>query len=407
MLETDPRIADALDRLVPAYDDERGDWGSVAAAGARRRRLPRLALALAPAVAAAAALALAWPFGGGDGRVLERALAAVRGGPVLHVVFREEWGGTLVDLETGERRRVRGEREVWYDARRGVHEIARLGGDVLYDALSPAGRPPRHVGTTSFRLLAEYPRALERGEARVLGRGVVDGIDVHWVLVSEEAHENTRARFEVAVSRETYEPVATRVTVDGHRLAGSGSRILEFETLAASEGNFEPAPPNPPAAGELRMRPVRELTLREARQTGSAVWAGHRVDGLPLVGLREVAWSFRRQRPGSAWRRVVTATQVTYGSGRDVDASDALSRPHRDFRAPLAQISAFASVRCAFVFDLPCGYVPPPGTVFLVPRERSVAARAGLLRHGGLFITIHASSDDLLLAAARALRPLG
>jgi hypothetical protein len=96
------RIADLLDELTPSYDDRRGDWERVAVAAGRRRRR-RVGVSVVMAVVAAVALALAWPFHAQHGGFFDRALAAVGDGPVLHVVLRGDWGGTLVDLRTGER----------------------------------------------------------------------------------------------------------------------------------------------------------------------------------------------------------------------------------------------------------------------------------------------------------------
>src|SRR5437762_59997 len=74
-------------------------------AGAPRRRfLLRGVPASVVALAACLLIVLAWPFGGsGRSGVLDRALAALGHGPVLHVVREGGWGGTLVDLGSGAR----------------------------------------------------------------------------------------------------------------------------------------------------------------------------------------------------------------------------------------------------------------------------------------------------------------
>lgn len=112
------RIADLLDTLTPSYDDRAGDWERVAAdananARERRGRAPwwaARAVTVAVAAATVAALVLAWPFQADQPGLLERARAAIGDGPVLHVVLRGDWGGTLVDLESGKRSPVHGER---------------------------------------------------------------------------------------------------------------------------------------------------------------------------------------------------------------------------------------------------------------------------------------------------------
>ncbi len=65
MLETDPRVADALEQLAPSYGEDDGDWDAVR----RRARRPRPRAVLV-AVAAAAALLVTPPLGLG-GRLLD------------------------------------------------------------------------------------------------------------------------------------------------------------------------------------------------------------------------------------------------------------------------------------------------------------------------------------------------
>src|SRR5438874_1141798 len=108
------RLAELLDELMPSYDDRQGDWKAVATAAGRRRHR-RAGVSIALALVVAVALALAWPFHAQHGGFFDRALAAVGDGPVLHVVLRGDWGGTLVDLRTGERKPVYGDDEYWYD----------------------------------------------------------------------------------------------------------------------------------------------------------------------------------------------------------------------------------------------------------------------------------------------------
>ena len=106
----DERVAELLERLTPGYDDRSGRWESVFDDARPRSRPLRLGIGVAAAATLAVAV-LTWPFQAEQGGVLERALAAVGEGPVLHVVLRGEWGGTLVDLRTGARTPVHGENE--------------------------------------------------------------------------------------------------------------------------------------------------------------------------------------------------------------------------------------------------------------------------------------------------------
>ena len=78
-----------LEAAVPAFDDEHGDWDDVLARASRSKRPRRRRQLAVPALAGAAvacALLLAEPFADDDVGVLDRALAAVGDGPVLHLV---------------------------------------------------------------------------------------------------------------------------------------------------------------------------------------------------------------------------------------------------------------------------------------------------------------------------------
>ena len=136
-------VQNALDPLTPE-PTRSSEWDAVLRDARPRRRSLALQLALATGVAALAALFVAAPWQGGERvGILDRALAAVGDEPVLHIVFRGGWGGTRVDLETGERQPVYGEREFWFDSSRNlVHEIVRLGGVVENETLYKRNEGP-------------------------------------------------------------------------------------------------------------------------------------------------------------------------------------------------------------------------------------------------------------------------
>jgi hypothetical protein len=241
VLDVDLRVAQALDEVVPRYH-ERGDWEAVKRAA--RRDAPRRAAA-ALAIAAAAVLALAWPFAGQRAGVLERALAAVGDGPVVHAIFRAGTG--QID-------------EVWYEPGRGLLRMARDGRPREYFPWSndrpefPWANDDSPEGFALFLrvtgLAESYRNALESGRARVLGEDELDGVRVHWidggtVWRLDGADVRDVWGLHVAVSRETYRPVAVRMTRDGEQWPSGTARILLFETLP--EGAFpvegRPAPP--------------------------------------------------------------------------------------------------------------------------------------------------------------------
>jgi hypothetical protein len=222
VLETDPRVADALERLVPSYDRERGDWGAVVSAGRRGRRW-RAAAAFGPVVVALVGLVLAWPFGGesGDG-VLERALAAAGDGPVTHAVFRESNGET---------------QEVWHHPELGLLVIDGASlrrSHYSWGRLADSDDPDAFAAFLRVTgIVANYRESLESGRARLLRDGVVDGTPVHWIFAGAvwNWHDVEVWALEVAVSRRTYEPVAVRTTRDGKPRPAGITRIVRYETL--------------------------------------------------------------------------------------------------------------------------------------------------------------------------------
>jgi hypothetical protein len=393
----DPRLAHPLDTLVPPRPSPDG-WSMIVAdaALARRRWLPRVAVALPIAAAAALALALAWPFGGSSGGVLERALAAVDDGPVLHVVFREGWGGAVVDLQTGESRRLSGAREVWYDPERGIHTVSRLGGQAQGEALYPPGQV-RFEDKTFAVLAIGYREALESGKARLLGPDELDGVPVYWIRVDAEWNEDVADgklhewAHDVAVSRTTYEPVGTRETLDGKNSPDGPARIVSFETLPEGEGDFsaQPDPLNGMAIVCCGFGQTIALDQADDVLGRTPLWLGGQFAGLPLA---RVTKGDQRAKPRGAteWDRMATV-DLFYGLVT-ADGKPDLSQPHvRVQEAPRAHPA------------LVHGYVPPEGKAL-------VGGRGAIAHLDGLFVTIEAAigkdSADNAIAAARALQPL-
>ena len=375
---------------------------SAAAAPAQRRRRGRWLVRGAVAMAAAAAVLaylLAAPFEGEEPGILDRARAAVGTGPVLHLVLREEWGGTLIDLETGRPlKRLHGEREVWFDPTRGLHEISRFGGVVQNETVYPPGRLARHLEKTYAGLADGYRKALASGEARVLGSGVVDGIPVYWIRVDAEwlpdvadnrLHEWAH---DVAVSRETYEPVYFRETRDGKPGPDTGARVLRMDSLPAGAGDFDAKPSA--LDGMVAVRGVEEQIGLESAATvlgRPALWLGREFRGLPLARLSRLELA-SRPRDGSDWDRVSGVT-LFYGSLRQAPGRD---EQYPDYEQPYVWIQELSRYHHA----LPGGpYVPPEGTAVVYGN----VARA---RKSGLVISVTGSDAALVTGAARALEEI-
>jgi hypothetical protein len=334
-------MRELLEHAVPAYTGPAGDWSAVLRdAGVRRRRAsPRLALAAA--VAVAAAIAVAWP--GPSPSIAERALAATGGGGVLHIVTDTDLPKVFVDLDTGERREVRGLREVWLDPARGMRQRETFEGITQSDVSMTSIHP--HAREVYTSLGAGYREALDSGAANVVGEDVLEGTPVYWIRIVP-GHE-------VAVSRETYLPVHFRIVQDGKTL---DTRILEYETVETAPLDAEQVAP-PDDVAEDR----GAITMHEAeRVLGRRPLTAGRPDEIRRVDLAGT--------PG-----------VTVESGGVLltEAAEAVDA-----------LTMLAGLR---------GFVPPEGTLVL-------EGMSGLMRAHGLVVVIHAPDQETAIEVARAAR---
>jgi hypothetical protein len=443
-------LKEAVDR-IERLRDERGDWEAVVR-DARRPRPVLLGSLAGIAIGAAAlfALVLLQPWGAERQTFLERALAAVDDGPVIHAVLRHGGGGTNVHLETGERTPVHGETEIWYDPNRKVIRVAsRLGDTVTGDHVFQQERASREL----IALARDYRTALESGSARIAGEDVLDGQNVTWVVVVAEMvpHAGGPLREwtqQVAVSQQTFKPVATRDAIGGEPAAGTLQRVLELESLAASEVDLVVPKERLEETGlQAGHEPI--AVERAPDVLGRApLWLGREHAGLPLRQASET-WLRRgrhkavllegqaaedakacRLGPGGPTRieeanegcerhraRVREGRGGFGGQGDSVYEYERViwSEKHRgvsftyggeeDVYGPLTASTkpyvhlSEATDRSALFRG--AAYFPPPGFVSL-----SEGVRSGSLMVDGVYVVIHASSPELVLSAAKALKPM-
>jgi hypothetical protein len=397
----DPRVGRALDELaLPRPEPEAWDSIVGAAGGQRRtgRRWLLRALPVGTAAVAALLVALAWPFGGGpSGTILERAAAAVGDGPVLHAVIRSGWGGTLVDLDSGAREEIRAELEVWYDPERGIHEVSRFAGFLQSEALYPPGRVS-YLDKTLGGLASGYRDALQDGTAYVLESGVVEGQAVHWIRVDTQMLPDVADNrlhewaHDVAVSQDTFEPVATRETRDRELSPNGISIVLSVETLPEGEGSFTRISPQPEiVVTRGSFTGTGSLTTSEASAVlgRRALWAGRRIAGLDLARIWKDERGERKDGPSGIWQ---TFTGVTFLYG----AIDENGNPPGERFLRLSESTTLDSGFRWGVRD----FVPPEGSMLVLDGGRAS------LRQDGVYVVLSASSDDMLLSAARSLEPV-
>jgi hypothetical protein len=411
MIDVERTVRRELDRLVPRTAVS-PDWPEVVARARvlsaprrRRRRLTRVA----PFVVAAAALSvlvLAWPFGGGSsGSVLERAAAAIGDGPVVHVVIQDGFGGTLVDLASGARSQIHQQDEIWYDPGRGVHEVETFGG-VVQENLSYTLAKVTYFQRTLGVLATGYVKSLQDGTARLLGPGRVNGQPVYWIRVDTQwLPDSSDGRLhewahDVAVSQDTYKPVATRETRDGQLSPDGLSMILEIETLPAGSGAITGADQTGSVQGPFRTVPPAPVDADGAKGVlgTDALWAGQRVAGLDLAGVWKTETDSGYDRSIGTWAEKHSGVMLFYGH---LDSNTAI--PGRvgvpDPATPFVEISESPTLFEGFQRGV-ANYSPPQGSLLII------GGRLGLMQAGGLHLALEGSSEDLLLAAARALAPM-
>jgi hypothetical protein len=396
----------------------------------------RIRLAAVAGVAAAAAVAVLFATRSTPD-FAARALAAIGDEPVLHAVMRETEppNEQLIQLSSGrhlEQPRAR-VTEMWIDRGRGLaHTVTRVDGRVEEDLLhTPAGEfdqtgrvwtcaaiardpvgatragvscklngdngtVPRNVPEAPPRVdpalgafVTGYQRALADGTAKDVGAGTVGDRPVEWVqLAASDGFPAER----VAVDRATYKPVLVESTD-----AGVTRRydVVSIETVAEDEANFaRPQPARPedePVTGDVVARDPIELDAAAAALDGRAVWAGADVVGLSLslVERRTVRTGYGAEsgvapREAQALTLIYGDTVNGHPTGRYVEIDESL--------AP----------EFAFGWDPRVGPPPPSGVLVL-------NGFGGYLRANGIFVHIAAAptlGDDVILAVARALRPL-
>ena len=404
MTELQHTIKRALDGLVDERH-ERGNWSRVLAdadRGDRRSWVMRFALVATAAIVVVGA-ALVSPFEDEQPTgVIGRALAAIGDGPVIHLVTRGDWGGTLVDMSTGKLTPVYGESELWYDPDRGAHYLWRFGSRVSGERLAKPNEVS-NLETGQFLALANrYRDELKSGTASVVARGRIGERPVLWIRIRSEWLPDTSDgqdhlfAEEVAVDRKTYEPVYMRSTRDGRPGPGAGQLILKLETLPSGEGDFTADRTTPPMSGVFGSGLRRHLARAalEGALGGRALWLGARYDGKPLAEARVL--EFRtREKPDDEWE-IVEGVSLFYGSLAPRRGGIRL----RDDKKPFVQVFQATELSPAwrgsqFVGDI------PEGSVLLDP------ARSGFLLRDGVYVSVSSKKVRDVLAAAAALRPVG
>lgn len=420
MTELDTRAGSALDRFVRPFP-EPPDWDDVLErAGVRSRRgyASRRTLALAAVVAAALVIGTLLPWGGGDRGVVDRALAAVGTGPVVHVVTRQVLeGSTLVNLVTGRELPVVQETDTWIDDERGViHEIVRVDGVVRSDSVRRVADPAIGTARSAAGFVVDYRRSLERGDAKQVGEGVVAGRPVYVLKLSPvlspvpladssgESSQPDEISGLVSVDRKTFRPVRLQALLND-RPWGSAVDIVRLETTSRNAADLSPARSTAVTGISAGSSAV---PIEHAGDVLSlpALWAGRSVAGKRLTVIVRQELVIGAVANGRvANPRHGTALELLYGT----------DEPGAPNGITIVE-AVSAKVDADWVSETPG---PEPGFVEL--REDTVFGTnaagtaqdvelgkkwTALLEREGLRIRIEAWTRQGVLSAARALEPL-
>jgi hypothetical protein len=417
-----------------------GDWDDVlhrraTAPDVSRQRIPRLRLAaLLAALLVAVTVALVAPWNSSNGSLSDRALAAIGSQPVLHLIGELPTGAQLVDIETGNAEPIVQREEIWYDQARGLkHTITRSGTAIVDDVLetprggySPSGivydcawiaahpvqatkvrvscnesgdngtkphnvprpKPTIEPGLAGF--LDGYQQALRSGRARDAGKGQLDGRTVDWLEFTTD-----RGTERVALDPSTHKPVLIEDDGTGLRL-----RLDTVETVASGSANF-----TRPTRNELGPQPTfGGVTNKQALSTDpasiataipGAIWSGPKVDGLALAGAHRTLLT-------TSFAHGTQAPQT--GTGLELDYGELKSNGRVNRSLPFVHIAQAPSRALAYGYEW--GFVrgdePPAGKLY----EPGGAQTLGFTVNNGRYLTIQASSPELLHAAAQAVQPM-
>ena len=388
------------------------------------RVAPLLASAL---VAGAVAVALVAPWQS-NGGIVPRALAAIGRQPVLHVVTEQTLSGiSTLDLKTGRLVPSASRTEVFFDAGRKLQRVISVSplharSDELHTAtgdwvngspvytcawiaahpaaaakarvscpagLSTSPQPPT-LDAALTALASGYRTALRSGHVRQVGGGKVGGRPVHWLAIGSGDR--------VAVDARTLLPVFVRHDEKGHL---SSYRVLTFETapFAATDFVRAPAPIDPQAAGQS-VHGVRQVNLAAARRAlGGTLAVPNGIPRLRFQSARVV--SLLTGYAGKKPFHHSVAVELIYRYGGDYLTLHEAREPDMiaGFTPGVAPTKGEAIVRYTSGF----AQLSPLDRARLIDSQLSLAAWRGLMRAGGLYLTIGSWSKPLLLQVASEL----
>lgn len=398
---------------------------------ARRWRLPSVAVAAAVAAAVIAVL-LVSPWSGSGGLV-QRALAAVGSGPVLHVVTEQPspilWY-KAVSLPSGTPIQVTQRQEIWFDQSRDLKKTVTTLNGVVYDQLletrqggfTPSGpvytcswiaahpvaatkagvscnanmqngtkphKVPEQPPTLDLALAGfvdHYQSALASGQATKTGTGQVDGHDVIWLRISATTQSQGGYPAEdVAIDASTYAPVLVR-TLSTNPVQ---FQVSQIDTEAYDHSLFtRPAREYPPTSGSARATSPIDAAQAPTLLGGKALWLGQSWNGYQLVKVEQQQLNTGYSPQSGKKDTHSVGVIFTYA-------------PPGGSAASTNVLQIKEATQCEMGLAMPCGAIhPTEGTLLLgQPLSSSITSR------DGLYIAISQLGGNPV-AVANALQPL-
>jgi hypothetical protein len=410
--------------------------------GTRRTRIrrPRRALVTAVAAAALAVTLLALIPRQFSERhqltLVDRALAAVSQGPILHAVLQVPTAMTasgpggvhpdvaIINLATGKERQPQTTTEYWYDPQRGLlHSKTRVDGGLVWDSLqttrqslsnmsrprASGGRPALDPGLSAF--LVGYRAALKAGKAHDAGTARINGREVRW-LRFPLARGNSE---EIGLDARSFEPLYLHVRCPLCTAAPPTQRIVTLEGLSRESANFVALVRRRSASnGRYANTERRLIALREAPRLlkHMVLWAGPRRGSLKLSVV-----TFSNDSRHSA---LPITTENTVGRGLGVGLIyGAQKTAHGGYRVASGQPYVGITQTTSWRYgpgnfeDLGVGHPLAMGAIPF-PREGEAVLHSTpdrkywsvQLKKNGLYVEVDASSRALAVDTARELRPL-
>ena len=340
-----------------------------------RRLRSRIVVVPVVVAAAAVALLLVAPWQSRGPSIVDRALAAVGGGPVIHAVVEYSWPqDVVVNLATGaEHERVH-RNEYWYDEQR--HELRDRSiteGGTPIDYLVRGGLPAR-LDPALAGFGTDYRDALDNGRARVIGDTEVAGRPAK---VIEFETRGSGAVEQVSVDATTFAPLTFETTFTGGRRSPTW-RVVTIESVARDPADFVlPSSAPRPTVGEVSAE--RTISAAEAERALGA-------PPLRLAGRTPDAIALSRTTESLTDGTTVTGVVVRFSYGR--------------VRLSLAHDTAGSYAVGFGEGEFP---TPPEGSIAVTGNDSD--GWQGERRKDGFAVMIAAPTKDQVVAAARALSP--